>query len=363
MSGVDMSREMWLMVDDYPFTPPPEGVLSNFQDPEPFAHHPLTIASTTCIILLLLASGTRFYAKARVIKKITLDDYFYCISLPLLLFVLSSNIILDQSASYNHHAWDLQIKSITKLVLALAFASQLLVLPVASLFIKLTLFCQLILAFRPITWLRRSCYAGMAATSTYYLTTVIVSMDACHPRGGSDRVLFLMGLAGSACGGKKGVTMRLNLASGIFNVLSDLYILCLPLPAVSLLKVSVRRKVGVYMIFSTGGLACVASIIALAYRCKMWGSVDVLLEAIPAIMTNQIELTVGLIVCCIPPSSKLLRRLFARRFPSVLGSGEIESEGPHRHMPQIIAKKHQPGGLSEIDAMKTFGTMVAENEA
>lgn len=77
---------------------------------------------------------------------------------------------------------------------------------------------------------------------------------ACHPRGGTDRVSFLMGMASAQCNRKDSVVQEISIATGIFNVLSDFYILIIPLPAVATLKVPKRTKIGVYLIFSTGAL-------------------------------------------------------------------------------------------------------------
>jgi hypothetical protein len=72
----------------------------------------------------------------------------------------------------------------------------------------------------------------------------------------------------------------------------------------------------------------------------------------------MIELTVGLIITCIAPVSKLARLLVDKRlgdffggntYPAGSGGGEIQMK-PRR--------KHFPGGLSELDSMKAFETTV-----
>lgn len=56
---------------------------------------------------------------------------------------------------------------------------------------------------------------------------------------------------------------------GIVNILFDWYVLILPIPAVLALQLSTAKKVGVLMIFLTGGLVCIASIISTIYRYKV----------------------------------------------------------------------------------------------
>jgi hypothetical protein len=45
-----------------------------------------------------------------------------------------------------------------------------------------------------------------------------------------------------------------NIATGVFNFLSDMYILAIPMPAVARLQISRMKKIGVSMIFSVGGV-------------------------------------------------------------------------------------------------------------
>lgn len=46
--------------------------------------------------------------------------------------------------------------------------------------------------------------------------------------------------------------LKVSNAIGAFNVFSDIYILCLPIMAVSNLQLPTRKKIGVIMIFLSG---------------------------------------------------------------------------------------------------------------
>jgi len=46
----------------------------------------------------------------------------------------------------------------------------------------------------------------------------------------------------------------MSFITGIFGVIIDLYILIIPIPAIAKLNVRKRKKVGVYVIFSSGAL-------------------------------------------------------------------------------------------------------------
>jgi hypothetical protein len=71
----------------------------------------------------------------------------------------------------------------------------------------------------------------------------------------------------------------------------------------------------------------------------------------------MVELTVGLIITCFAPVSKLARVVINERFPTLLGSNSQTAPG-ERPISMKPHRKHFPGGLSELDSMKTFGSTV-----
>jgi hypothetical protein len=60
----------------------------------------------------------------------------------------------------------------------------------------------------------------------------------------------------------------LNISQSTINVLTDFYILILPLPLLSKLKLPTQRKVGVFAVFAGGFVACVVSIVRLVLMAK-----------------------------------------------------------------------------------------------
>ncbi|ORY01726.1 hypothetical protein BCR34DRAFT_90809 [Clohesyomyces aquaticus] len=72
-------------------------------------------------------------------------------------------------------------------------------------------------------------------------------------------------MAGKMCAEKTGVVEIFSITQGVFNILSDIYLLLIPLPAVAKLRMSKRKKLRVYFIFLAGACACVMSTVALKY--------------------------------------------------------------------------------------------------
>lgn len=106
--------------------------------------------------------------------------------------------------------------------------------------------------FQPLIWLRRLALLGIAATGIFYFFIAIHHGIACRPRGGLDRASVLLGQAQKDCYDPTGFISLSNIPFGAFNLLSDIYILVIPLPAIVNLKMDPRKKVGVLLIFLTG---------------------------------------------------------------------------------------------------------------
>jgi hypothetical protein len=176
---------------------------------------------------------------------------------------------VDNNGAYGYHAWDVQIKSLTKPILVVStpiFAHSTITKllpghvppangpPPTIWLIKATLISLIFVAFRPIRWLRILCWVGLSVTFVFYTVSLVLNAVPCHPRGGHDRISYLAGMANRQCAGSSTLLQRTSLATGTFGVISDLYILIMPMPAVAKLQLGRRRKLGVYLIFSSGAL-------------------------------------------------------------------------------------------------------------
>lgn len=89
-------------------------------------------------------------------------------------------------------------------------------------------------------------WGGVAVSSVFYLVSVILILDHCVPEGG--QTWLSMAYTGSCTPVQNG----LSEASGIFGLVSDLYILAIPVWLISRLNSPTKRKVGVMAVFLTG---------------------------------------------------------------------------------------------------------------
>ena len=77
---------------------------------------------------------------------------------------------------------------------------------------------------------------------------MIVFIVMCGPKHGQSQISYISALGGSQCR----QTRPLVIILGVVNIISDLYLILLPLPAVWSLQLPLSRKVGVSAMFLTG---------------------------------------------------------------------------------------------------------------
>lgn len=118
--------------------------------------------------------------------------------------------------------------------------------------IKLALFSLIYNAFHPLTYVRRLVYIGLVVSGLYNVVIAIVNGIVCGPHGGTDRVSYLAGMASQRCGDPSGIIQMFSIQLGALNLIVDLYLLIIPLRAISTLSLPTKRKIGVFFIFMAG---------------------------------------------------------------------------------------------------------------
>ena len=246
-------------------------------------------------------------------------------------------------------------------------------------FAKLSLLLLYLRIFSPDRWTRLFIYFGIGVIFIVYTVTASILVGLCIPRKGES---WALGLLSSRCRD----TMAMTYVQGIFNIISDFYVLVLPLPVVWKLQLPLRKKVAVSAVFMTGLLSVPLNLIpgfalpltgaighaeqvrwafiiascsqrtstgrdmksVSAARCKYRGD-DWLFLSLMAL--SVLEMTLGIICGCMPYLAPMLKRWYLRlsqlsvlknimsritsplrrRSPGSSGFSEIESRPPNNH--------------------------------
>ncbi|KAF2964590.1 hypothetical protein GQX73_g8972 [Xylaria multiplex] len=196
--------------------------------------------------------------------------------------------------------------------------------------IKIGFFVFYLRLFGTVTYVRYMVLVGMTVAISFCIVFVILDLIACAPLPGENGNWVAPSLI-DRC---NRIAVPLITAASYINVITDFYILFIPLHRVSKLRVSTRRKIGIGFIFLTGSLAAGAALANLIIRSdnSLFDRSDFSWTIIPVYATSLIEINVGLFCYSMP----VVSALFASRFTSLsrsFGSWIRERRSP-RPSPQ-----------------------------
>ncbi|KAI4241244.1 MAG: hypothetical protein L6R40_004660 [Gallowayella cf. fulva] len=242
---------------------------------------------------------------------------------------------------YTVHVWNFPISKLTKSLLETLNVASAFYGP-TMFFTKLSLFILYYRLFSPSKIMRHLIYLGIAFNFIFY--TVYLFIYALYCPNTSKKA--------PTCSHSVKV---LGVATSAINVVSDFYVLLIPLCAISNLQLPPKRKLGLLAIFFTGFLACLCSIISLHYRVVLVRGNDNVWNVVPVLVISTVEFNIGIICSCLPTLPALFRRRpygFQSK-PSYLPNSASNSRGT----------QPRPGGTAGVangGSKKGFGKLEAE---
>ncbi|KAI9682138.1 MAG: hypothetical protein M1817_000192 [Caeruleum heppii] len=287
--------------------PPPPGVTANFIDPPYIGDRiilPVAICCTISTICLLL----RIYTRIAIVRGFGVEDghvYDYLLG------------TLDDSSSkwgYGRHLWDVPLSWFSPTYLQLFIVLVVVYVPAVTCSkIAILIFYHRI---SPNALFRVAIYIIGAITVGYTLAVMFALLFACQPVAKS----WDLSITGGSCINQPAV----YLANGILNVISDIAILILPMPMVWQLHIPKRQKFGVGLMFATGSLVCIVSIIRLHTLGPLLKSTDSTWVVVNASIWIIIEVNLALVCGCLSVCKPFLRR----HLPILLGAATQNSNWP-----------------------------------
>jgi hypothetical protein len=184
--------------------------------------------------------------------------------------------------------------------------------------------------FGPLIWLRRCVYFGLAAVWTWYVSMAIAQLVITSPPPGS-------GWIASFGTPRYLQTFKLCVPTASFSLASDVYILSLPLIAISHLQLNTAKKIGVAAMFSTGVMlvylycsedvadnmnsCCVASSLSVYFQHRIYADQsDYTYHVVYVYLVYTLEMTVGISTSCMPALARLHRDKKGVKLNSILSS-------------------------------------------
>ncbi|KAK8008141.1 hypothetical protein PG991_010692 [Apiospora marii] len=298
--------------------PPPNGVVSNFDNP-PSLHKWVLGVGITCMGLMTISVGIRTYTKAFIVKKMTHEDckhmHHHIALFALVMTSAPANSFQDEwavdvsyqigflvwdalyiylsSIGITRDAWNIRAVDFPYM-LYMTNVFQVIYPPsmgAAKYFIIIQLkniFCPPRSSKGKVWW---ALVVLIFITIGYYVACFFTFLFQCIPR----EKIWHPNVEGRCIDNKGGV-----LSAGIINLLLDLGILTVPCWAIWHLQMSFKRRLGALAIFSVGVFTCAIAAAGLAYRVPALKDANATKASAKIGIWSIAELAGTIIVGCMP---------------------------------------------------------------
>ncbi|GAW13346.1 hypothetical protein ANO14919_027290 [Xylariales sp. No.14919] len=327
----------------------PAGMTSNLVNPVSRSWHvELTIGITLAPAIFLVA--LRIYARLGLARNLGIDDYICIVAAG---FTIAFNSIvlslLDEpgGGALGRHIWD--VPALRALEYQPPAIVESALLRISNTLIKVSILAFYLRIFNPVPRLKIMIWAGLVAVIAFLIAVLIGTIILCRPQsGGNDDYPWLS--IPHRC---YAIVPNFTTAGTIFSVISDFYILFIPLHLLPSMKLSRKRKAAVGSVFLIGFFACLAGITNLVIRFVNYLPTeleDFTWNTIDTYISKVAETNIGLTCACMPAVSPValgpMRRLrtlfnswFRRTETGVQGTRGYRdlpiTENPNRRDPAI----------------------------
>ncbi|KAE9367290.1 hypothetical protein N431DRAFT_382891 [Stipitochalara longipes BDJ] len=304
---------------------------------------------TVCSIVVTLIVGLRFYVRLGIIKKLGADDWVLAAALVLTLF---SAIILAAATrfGFGSHISLLSLPEITKILKVIWISS--LGYGAAVTLMKATVLLQYRRIF-PLPNFQRYCDIFLAFVFVWAMTGTLGTLLICLPIERNWNPL-----KPASCGNR----IYFWEAYAILHLITDAFILILPLPLLNTLPLPRVQKGVLIAVFCLGFFTCAISGIRITSLHASLTNTDVTWTAPQTALWSMGEVSCAIICVCVPTLRPLLTRPCklrrrrqrvkeAREFrnSSERGGKQISEESHLETQPSMHSSTDVDGGLtSEI---------------
>ncbi|KAI2630125.1 hypothetical protein GGS21DRAFT_492237 [Xylaria nigripes] len=302
------SNSDWSLLEQIPALPPPPGVHSDFNTTETRAEVANIIVSLTYALMFFFLA-VRIYTRLRITYSIGVDDFFSLAAGASITAYTGVTLSLFGNP-LGPHQWNVRLSQFDDSFLERTLLS-IVLFSISSLLVKTALLTMYLRVFAPNALAKLMIWCGIATIVVFYLVVVIINISFCVPISMTtpvpDQEEWAKKLKASNCSQP---VYNINAATGIFGIISDLYVLCIPVSMVYKLRLPLSRRIGIIGIFLTGLLAVAASITSTAFRFAQLKSYDFTWDSIPSYTLRATELNIGLVSGCLPVDFVAFKKMF-----------------------------------------------------
>ncbi|KKY20014.1 putative pth11-like integral membrane protein [Phaeomoniella chlamydospora] len=206
--------------------------------------------------------------------------------------------------------------------------------------------CSLLLQYLrlfPSQKVRRTCWIVLGIVIAYGIYAVFVVLFMCTPV----KYFWDKSIKGTCLNNS-----AVYFSTASFNIISDIVIICIPIPVVKSLQLPKRQKIGLGLIFGVGLFACVTSILRLHSLYVFSVATDTTWTNAAVATWSSVETNTNIICACLPT----LKPLFVRFVPRLLGSTRSRTHGYNYHASGAAGVSGHKDWLSRSKSGALFST-------
>ncbi|KAF1996041.1 hypothetical protein P154DRAFT_623547 [Amniculicola lignicola CBS 123094] len=282
-------------------------------------HRPLFIGiNAACLVVACMAVALRFLSRWKISARIGLDDWLISLAMVFVIGHVSCLFITVRFGMARHSVLVTDVKGFALTsIIAQAFYN------LGNATTKLSILSLYSRIFnRAVGWFNPTINITVAFVVLYTIPQVFTYIFQCVPvdslwtQYGPDKQV--------RCINFKAVIITF----GIINIVTDWFILLLPIPVVLSLRLDRRSKWSICSLFLVGAFVCVFSIVRLMFA-KHVETVDPAWDYAPIATVSTVEAAAGILAACMPtwrPLFKFFRSEVSAYFSS---SGSKNDSNPN----------------------------------
>ncbi|RLL95029.1 hypothetical protein CFD26_101863 [Aspergillus turcosus] len=334
-----------------PASPPPPGVMPNFENPQRSDYEIYSINIALCMTATVVLA-LRMYTRGVILRTVAIDDWF-CIAAQVCAWIFAILGFANIKNGYGVHIWDLYLSKLKPFKQNDLAAEDIFALGIWFVKTSILLFY---LRLNPERRFRQWTYGIMAFVFVYSLISILVFTCGCIP---VTAMWDVTQMATAKCVDQ----LAFVYANAAFNLLSDLMTLILPIKLCWALQTTLKQKILLCVVLAMGSFACVIAIVRIVTMMPFVHSMDFTWYKVTLAKWAMVEINVGIICACLP----VLRPLVLRVFPRLLGSKNSSAdkhtgESYTMHEPSSKSKSKSKKGVRNWDYLTTLGTHNAMEE-
>ncbi|CAI6081636.1 unnamed protein product [Clonostachys chloroleuca] len=299
-----------------PAAKPPPGMMPNFVNPP--NHNAASVALIiVCLTLATFFYMIRIYSKVIIPRKLTVEDGIATIAFGCFIGMIWAGLSLWKTIGFFVDQYNVRLSQLF---------DTLYIMYLYPLFYGLTMmgfktailleWIHIFVPKRTKSFFWWTCWVMIVLNTLFYIGCIIAIQFYCTPIE-KNWHRWIPGV----CRDRR----TLDTLPTIFNLAFDILILVMPQRVIWKLKMDLRRKIGVSIIFSMGLMACVCAASRIAYTWRVDYTGNVTRDIGPVYFWSLAESTCAVMVFCVPALPKAFSDSAAFKFMKSTWSSWVSS--------------------------------------